>query len=118
MKRVRPITLAVLTALAAWPAAPASAQAPRITPGGIAVPPPQPTLSPYINLLRPGSPTFLNYYGLVRPQVEFRNTANTLQQEIAVNQAGIAGLEAAAAAPAMIPATGHGHVVLNTGHYF
>jgi hypothetical protein len=34
----------------------------------------RPTISPYLNLLRQGSPA-LNYYGLVRPEQEFR-TAN------------------------------------------
>ncbi len=32
----------------------------------------QPTVSPYINLLRRGNSTALNYYGLVRPEQEFR----------------------------------------------
>jgi hypothetical protein len=35
--------------------------------------------SPYLNLVRPGSPG-MNYYGLVRPEVEFRNNLQQLQR--------------------------------------
>src|SRR5437016_1126676 len=97
-ERVRRAALAALTVLAAWPAVPAAAQPPAVLPGGIAVPANRPPVSPYLNLLRPASPLYLNYYGLVRPQVEFRNTAQALQQEVTANRASIAGLETAAAA--------------------
>ncbi|MCI0699914.1 MAG: hypothetical protein L0241_02390 [Planctomycetia bacterium] len=35
--------------------------------------------SPYLNLVRPGSPG-MNYYGLVRPELEFRNNLQQLQR--------------------------------------
>jgi hypothetical protein len=41
--------------------------------------PPPPGYSPYLNLVRPGSPG-MNYYGLVRPEVEFRNNLQQLQR--------------------------------------
>jgi len=51
---------AIFTALCAWPAI-GMAQF-----GGS-----PPTISPYVNMLRPDSSPALNYYGLVRPQQEF-----------------------------------------------
>ncbi len=41
--------------------------------------PPPSGYSPYLNLVRPGSPG-MNYYGLVRPEVEFRNNLQQLQR--------------------------------------
>jgi hypothetical protein len=41
----------------------------------------RPTVSPYLNLLRPGN-TAVNYYGLVRPQLNAQTIAGQLQQEI------------------------------------
>jgi hypothetical protein len=41
--------------------------------------PPSSGYSPYLNLVRPGSPG-MNYYGLVRPEVEFRNNLQQLQR--------------------------------------
>jgi hypothetical protein len=38
-----------------------------------------PGYSPYLNLARPGSPG-MNYYGLVRPEIEFRNNLQQLQR--------------------------------------
>ena len=40
---------------------------------------PSPGYSPYLNLARPGSPG-VNYYGLVRPEIEFRNNLQQLQR--------------------------------------
>lgn len=40
----------------------------------------RPTVSPYLNLLRGGSPV-LNYYGLVRPEQEFRNTNDQFREQ-------------------------------------
>ena len=69
--------------------APAQFQQPRF--GGIA-PVTQPAVSPYINLLRRDNPAYLNYYGLVRPEVEFRNSINLLQQQVTTNQQSITDL--------------------------
>jgi hypothetical protein len=43
---------------------------------------PPPGYSPYLNLARPGNPG-MNYYGLVRPEVEFRNNLQQLQRNTA-----------------------------------
>src|SRR5262245_23944289 len=73
----------------------------------------QPPVSPYLNLLRPGNSAGVNYYGLVRPQMEFRNNIQNLQQQVANNQADISNLTTA-----QLPTTGHATSFLNTGGYF
>jgi hypothetical protein len=90
-------------------AADATAQAPVPRPlGGASTPP----VSPYINLLRGGNAPAMNYYGLVRPQVEFRNAVLGLQgqfwnaQQAASLQTGEGGT------------TGHPVSFLNYGGYF
>src|SRR5262249_1833684 len=105
--------LAALLALAALPAF-AAAQAPYRP--GIS-PITRPAFSPYLNLVRPGAPAGINYYGLVRPEVTFRNSIGTLQNDVDVNRAliptgggtgtGTGGLT-----------TGHAATFLNTGGYF
>ena len=40
----------------------------------------RPTVSPYLNLLRGGSPV-LNYYGLVRPEQEFRKANDQFREQ-------------------------------------
>src|SRR5436190_462969 len=52
-----------------------------------------PPVSPYVNLLRRNNPLFLNYEGIVRPQVEFRQSIQNLQQQATTNRQEIAGLE-------------------------
>src|SRR2546428_11618256 len=64
--------------------------------------PPRPTVSPYLNLARGGN-AGLNYYNLVRPQTEFRDSLQRLQQDQMANQQNIAGIDASLAPPA----TGH-----------
>jgi hypothetical protein len=54
----------------------------------------QPRVSPYLNLLRAGSPPGVNYYDLVRPQIDNRAAILQLQQQGLANQQAIAGLEA------------------------
>src|SRR5262245_6943216 len=39
----------------------------------------RPTVSPYINLVRPGTDPAVQYYGIVRPEVTFRNSIQQLQ---------------------------------------
>jgi hypothetical protein len=53
--------------------------------------PPPPGYSPYLNLARPGNPG-TNYYGLVRPQVEFRNDLQQLQRNTTRLQTGVSQL--------------------------
>jgi hypothetical protein len=92
-------------------AASASAQ-PRVGPTAGATAP-RPAVSPYLQLLRPGNSPGVNYYGLVRPQVDFRNSIQDLQQQITTNQTDIAGLNTQ-----LLPVTGHRTTFMNTGGYF
>jgi hypothetical protein len=41
---------------------------------------PGPTVSPYINLVRPGTTPAINYYGIVRPQLETNANLQFLRQ--------------------------------------
>jgi hypothetical protein len=103
--------MAALALLIGWSASASQAQPIyRGSAGSIG----RPAYSPYLNLLRGGDPG-VNYYGLVRPEIDFRNSVQNLQQQItqgfnATNQAidQVTGL----------PLTGHGVVFLNTSHYF
>src|SRR5262249_30380802 len=72
---------------------------------------PQPAVSPYINLVRRGSSPGINYYGLVRPEIEFRNAVQSLQQQV-TSQA------AAEQALASLPETGHATAFMNYAHYY
>jgi hypothetical protein len=78
---------------------------------GISTPPPRPTISPYINLLRGGDQA-LNYYGLVRPEFRALDTAAALQQQVDDNRAGLTGRSTT------LPATGHSATFLNYRGYF
>ncbi len=49
--------------------------------GGYLLPNRRPAVSPYINLLRTGSDPAINYYGIVRPEVAFRSSINSLDQQ-------------------------------------
>jgi|SRR5262245_30249490 len=73
----------------------------------------RPPVSPYLNLLRPGNSAGANYYNLVRPQLDFRNSIQNLQQEITNNQTAITDLNTS-----MLPATGHATTFLDTRGYF
>jgi hypothetical protein len=73
----------------------------------------RPAVSPILNILRPGNSAGVNYYGLVRPQMEFRNNIQDLQQQATGNAAVIADLNSA-----FIPTTGHKTSFLNTGGYY
>ena len=73
---------------------------------------PPPTVSPYLNLLRPGSSQAINYYGLVRPQVEFQQSIQALQSQVGFQQAQDMFR---ATEPGV---TGHSVYFLNYGGYF
>jgi hypothetical protein len=75
----------------------------------------RPPFSPYLNLLRPGVNPALNYYGLVRPQVEFRNSIQGLERQVGALDSQLANQEAGASA---FPTTGHPVQFMNTSHYF
>jgi hypothetical protein len=48
--------------------------------------------SPYLNLLRPGGTLTQNYFGLVRPELDLRNAAGTLQQQVYQNDQSLNAL--------------------------
>ncbi|MBL8799704.1 MAG: hypothetical protein JNM56_37830 [Planctomycetia bacterium] len=106
MKRYLPI---LLLTIVAWCEAgqSASAQSPvnPIT---------RPTFSPYLNLLRRDNNPAINYYGLVRPEIEFRNSMNQVQQQLNSVQSTQIQNEAALGALA----TGHRTQFQSYGHYF
>jgi hypothetical protein len=72
-----------------------------------------PTYSPYLNLNRRGGTTTQNYFGLVRPELDFRQNLLSLNQQTATNQQSIAEL-----GNQLLPATGHNIMFNNTSHYF
>lgn len=55
--------------------------------GGINGPTNQPTISPYVNLLRQDGNLGLNYFGLVRPQLEMAQQNQMLGQDVMALQA-------------------------------
>ena len=90
--------------------------------GGAAAQPPgpvgprlSPPFSPYLNLTRQGASPAVNYYGLVRPQTQFANSLDNLQQ-----QAGLIGQQLAsnAASPDQPVASGHPFGFQNHRVYF
>jgi hypothetical protein len=72
-----------------------------------------PPVSPYINLLRRGSPAAVNYYGIVRPEIQFENALGNLQQQVTT-----LGTETGEAGPGGLPPTGHPVQFMNYSHYF
>jgi hypothetical protein len=94
----------------------ALAQAP-LRPGGISANT-RPAVSPYINLVRPGAAPAINYYGIVRPEIAFRNSIGQLQSDVDANRQLITTGRDAGGAVAGGLATGHSAVFLNTGGYF
>lgn len=91
-------------------------QAP-LRPGGI-TPNARPAVSPYINLVRPGTAPAINYYGIVRPEIAFRNSILGLQGDVEANRQLITTGRDASGPGAGVLATGHSAVFLNTGGYF
>lgn len=75
---------------------------------------PTPTLSPYLNLARPG-PIAVNYYGLVRPQQDFARSLQGLQGQVLVQQQLVEDLQTPG--PVVVP-TGHQVQFLNYNSYF
>ena len=106
------ILLGLLTACMEGPA---QAQAPGLpypyTPSGR-----KPAVSPYINLLRPGTDPAINYYGLVRPEISFTNSLAQLQGQ----QASLASQQQQQelGAYSSLPPTGHATGFMTQGRYF
>src|SRR5262245_48744940 len=72
----------------------------------------RPAVSPYLNLLNRGAPAAINYYGLVRPQMEFRNSLYGIAQQQALGQQGISDLESS------LDTSGHRSLFMNHQKYF
>ncbi len=110
MWRTWAIAVGLVLALAAG----AAAQPPGL-PGGPGVAPGGPTFSPYLNLLRRNTPAYLNYYGLVRPQLNFQQSIQGLQQGLASNQYQTQQLQSN---EAELAGTGHPSFFMNQSRYF
>jgi len=116
MKRLNWLPAFVLAVLAGG----AAAQAPVFRPSAT-YRPPQPLLSPYLNLLRGGDPAS-NYYLGVVPERQRRQNASLFSSQI---QSLEQQLNQATAAPDVDealfqpdPATGHATAFMNLGGYF
>jgi len=85
--------------------------------------PSRPTLSPYLNMMRPGVNPALNYFGLVQPQLQQIQQGRNLQQlqqqltqldSNVLNQGMTTGMPTAGA----LLTTGHPVAFMNYGTYF
>ncbi len=106
-------TLAILLAAAR----PSAAQAPFQNPFPNPIQPPTrtPPVSPFINLFRAGNSAAINYYGLVRPEIEFRNSYQRLQQQVTdIQQQSPYSPEETSG----LPPTGHFAQFNTQGRYF
>jgi hypothetical protein len=74
-----------------------------------------PTISPYLNLARPGASPAINYYGLVRPQQDFARSIYGLQLQGQLQQQNLSELQAGGG---LVQPTGHTIDFLNYGGYF
>src|SRR5438067_3804138 len=100
---------APLALLLFWSVPGARAQFNPYRPGSPAGRPP---VSPYLNLARPGN-SALNYYNLVRPEFEFRNAYQSLQQQLNRQETALSQVAADA-----LPTTGHTTSFLNYSHFY
>ncbi len=73
----------------------------------------RPVYSPYLNLFRRGGTTFQNYQDLVRPELNFYNGINTLNQQVSYNERVIASI-----GTQLVPDTGHTASFNNLSHYY
>jgi hypothetical protein len=115
MRRSALHTLLTVVALVATWLSPRFVQAqpgvpPRATPGYLT-----PPVSPYLNLLRGGTSAGVNYYGIVRPEIEFRNSIQSLQQQVNTVGAAVINEEQSLSG---LPPTGHPVRFMNYSHYF
>ena len=111
MKRFWFATVCAVGAALSVGTAGVSAQPP--VPGGGYYRPP--AFSPYLNLLRAGSSPAVNYYGIVRPQMLFRESIQNLSNQVNLNQQAIGNLATTGNA---LPVTGHPTQFMNLGGYF
>jgi len=82
----------------------------------------QPSVSPYLNLLRPGTSAGVNYTTLVRPQVDTGRAIQQLQYQVNQDQQALMGQLGQAPAglnpSAALPLTGHPTQFMTYSHYF
>ena len=115
MKR---LTLAALVALALSPGV-LHAQLGPYAPPTTNNPYQRPTMSPYLNMLRPGANPAINYYGLVRPQMQTNRTLQTFQQELTPVASGLfSTAQQQVGVQIPVPTTGHQVQFYNYGTYF
>lgn len=74
-----------------------------------------PAFSPYLNLLRSGGSPALNYFGLVRPEMQFRQAIQTLNADVSQNRQLIGNMDPTGSG---LPFTGHPTQFMNLGGYF
>src|SRR5262249_45372350 len=91
-----------------------SLHAQGLYPGAPYNPASRPAFSPYLNLLRRDVPLVTNYYGLVRPEVTFRNAIQQLDQQQAITSNQQTTLENALT----LPPTGHASQFMTHTKYF
>jgi hypothetical protein len=118
MKRLSILVACAVGLLLSRGAGAAQAQARPLGPtGGIGVPGGlnRPAFSPYLNLTRPGGTPALNYYGLVRPEVQFRQSITNLQGGLIADQQALTTLQTD---PNAVSPTGHPTQFMNYGGYF
>jgi hypothetical protein len=105
-----------LTSLAVVLLAASAVQAQMPPRGGIN-PSQRPAFSPYLNLLRTDQDPSLNYFGLVRPQVDFRQSLGQVEQA----EAGLADRQNQlnnSVNSQSLPATGHAAGFMTQSRYF
>jgi hypothetical protein len=102
------IRLATAAGVLALTATPCLAQPPvgGFAPAGATQPSfiSRPTISPYLNLTRRGGSTASNYYNLVRPQNQFYQSLQQIQQDVGANTQDLTTLQQTATG---LPPTGH-----------
>lgn len=73
-----------------------------------------PAVSPYLNLMRPGTPGGINYFNLVQPQMQFQSAISNLQQ----NQLAMIPGPTMGNTPGGLVTTGHSVSFGNYARYF
>ncbi len=78
----------------------------------------RPTISPYLNLARPGSSPAINYYGLVRPQMQTQQQLQNLQGQQNLLATELGGGMAIPGQMTPIATTGHPVYYFDFARYF
>src|SRR4051794_32395176 len=80
----------------------------------------QPTLSPYLNMLRSGTSPAINYHSLVRPQMETSQNLSNLQQQFQQLDSTMLAQGTTTGTPTAgsFLTTGHPVAFMNYGNFF